>query len=129
MANVNEVPVSLNGSLPLSSIVQVTDRVFAIDANTEVTAGTPYVTDFFSNYNAVTINGTVYSNLAGTVSFECSDDGITWDVIETWAVTASTALAFTTPPYGALMRFAFNPTSGTTSTFRFSAYAIGIRSL
>jgi hypothetical protein len=129
MANINEVAISLNGELPLSTIVQVTDRLFVAPAGTNVADDSPFVSNLFSNYNCNKITGMVYSDLAGTVSFECSDDGITWDTITTWPADAATATGFSTDPYGAVMRFSFAPTDGTTSEFRFSAYAIGLRSL
>lgn len=126
----NAVSISTTGT-SLNSLVQVTDQlVYAtLVTNPTVSNSQPYASEFFANTGMTQITGRIYSNVAGSLVLQVSDDGITWDIVSTHAVTASTVLAFTDTPNGAVMQYVFTPSAGSATTFRLSAYAIGARSV
>jgi hypothetical protein len=121
------VAISTTGSLPLNSQVQVTGQL-SKSSTAIVVHGTPYVSSLFANRGMTSITGRCYADQAGTLTFQTSDDGITWDTLGTHAVGASTIAPFTDTPNGAIMRYTFDTTSGNTTVFRLSVYALGVHS-
>ena len=130
MTKSNTVQVSTNGT-SLNSQVTVTDQlVYAtLVTNPTLSSSAAFTSPFFSNWGMTQITGRIYCNLAGSLVLQASDDGITWDTVSTHAVTASTVLAFTDTPNGAVMQYVFTPNAGSVTAFRLSAYAIGARSV
>lgn len=119
------IPVTVDG---VTSLYSVTNQLFATD--TVVSDDGTYTSPAFANDNIYLLRGRLISEKAGTLEFQVSDDGVTWDTIETTSVTGATVVVINDVPSGGVMQYVYTDTSGATSTyFRFSVYAVKVASL
>jgi len=110
----------VNGSLvPVNNQLAFTATPLA--ANGVFTSGV------FTNDNIGGISVRVDSDHSGSLAFEASDDGTTWDTVSTTAVTGGTVAEVTLAPYGGVMRFVYTNGGTIQTSFRFSAYSTAVR--
>jgi hypothetical protein len=69
------------------------------------------------------IRGRVVSDQAGSLAFQYSDDGTTWDTLTTTAVSANTPLKFDEPCYCNYFRVVYTNGATLQGSFRLSVYA------
>lgn len=69
------------------------------------------------------IRGRVVSDQAGSLAFQHSDDGTTWDTLTTTAVSASTPLKFEEACYCNYFRVVYTNGATLQGSFRLSVYA------
>ncbi len=122
------IPITTDGATPATSQVAVTNQLFATDA--VVSDDGTYTSPAFANDNIYLLRGRLISEKGGTLEFQVTDDGVTWDTIYTTSVTGTDVVVINDVPSGGLMRYVYTDTSGATSTyFRFSVYAVKVASL
>lgn len=119
------IPVTTEGATPEVSLVSVTNQLFVTD--TVVAADGTYSSPPFGNDNIYLLRGRVVAEKAGTLVFQVSDDGVTWDEIYSTDVDGATVHVINDVPSGGIMQYTWTDTSGDDGTyFRFSVYAVKV---
>src|SRR5665213_787835 len=112
--------IVVNGSLvPVNKQLAFTTTLLVGDA--------VFTSGVFANDNIGSIAVRIESDHSGSLAFEASDDGTTWDTVSTTAVTGGAVSEVTLAPYGGIMRFVYTNSSTAQGAFRFSAYSTAVR--
>jgi hypothetical protein len=112
--------IVVNGSLvPVNNQLSFTKTPLLLNA--------VFTSGVFANDNIGSIAVRVESDQSGSLVFQASDDGTTWDTVSTTAVTGGTVAEVTLAPYGGVMRFVYTNGGVNQTAFRLSAYSTAVR--
>jgi hypothetical protein len=112
----------IGGEIALPIDKQMTYRVQNFTTSTPLGSSASYTGATIDGLNFKRLSGKVFANVAGNLYVEFSDDGINWDRISSYAVSAGTPIKYDEVIVTQCIRVVYVNGASAQGTFRLSGY-------